>query len=233
MTTHLPAPATEAPPILSAAAALDVLQHDALVELFNIGVGQAANALGEIVGEEVTMSVPTICFLPRAQAALLLAGAGEARVCGVRQHYDGGFRTEAIVMFAEQTCLDLVRLMVGDAVPADELSAMEQEAMGEIGNIVLNSCLGTLADLLERELCGSLPVVRIATGGALLASNDGNPAATAPLVMLLQIELALEAHRIDGQIAFVLDMAALQQLRGLVDSFLARCAGAVAPTPER
>ncbi|MFL6710953.1 MAG: chemotaxis protein CheC, partial [Massilia sp.] len=151
MTPLLPTPAGET---------LDALQHDALVELFNIGVGRAANALGEIVGEEVTMSVPTIRFLPRAQARSLLASssAGEARVCGVRQHYDGGFRTEAIIMFAEDACLDLVRLMVGDAVPADELTAMEQEAMGEIGNIVLNSCLGTLADLLEQELCGSLPV---------------------------------------------------------------------------
>ncbi|MFL6709151.1 MAG: hypothetical protein ACJ8HI_13180, partial [Massilia sp.] len=216
-----------------ASGALDALQHDALVELFNIGVGRAANALGEIVGEEVTMSVPTIRFLPRAQARCLLAssGAGEARVCGVRQHYDGGFRTEAIIMFAEDACLDLVRLMVGDAVPADELTAMEQEAMGEIGNIVLNSCLGTLADLLEQELCGSLPVVQVATGGALLTAADGASHASAPLVMLLQIELALAAHRAHGQIAFVLDMAALTQLRGLVDSYLARCTDAATPTP--
>ncbi len=215
----------------AAVPALSVLQHDALVEIFNIGVGQAASALSEIVGDEVTMSVPTIRFLDRASAGALLAGgmrAGDnARVCGVRQLYDGGFRTEAIVMFAEDKSLDIVRLMVGDAVPFEELTEMEQEAMGEIGNIVLNSCVGTLANLFEQELRGSLPVVQIASGAAILGAStigighDAGGTADA-IVLMLQIDLALASHCIHGYIAFVLDMGALGELRALVDVYLAR-----------
>ncbi|MDB5959348.1 MAG: chemotaxis protein CheC [Massilia sp.] len=206
---------------VSTVPSLNALQHDALVELFNIGVGQAACALSEIVGDEVTMAVPTIRFLDRAAAAAVMGS--EMRVCGVRQHYEGGLRTEAIVMFAEDKSLDIVRLMVGDAVPFDELTAMEQEAMGEIGNIVLNSCVGTLANLFERELRGSLPVVQIASSAAILGAaaagdaEDGNP-----IVLMLHIDLALEAHRIHGFIAFVLDMQALGELCALVDAWLAR-----------
>jgi chemotaxis protein CheC len=205
---------------VSTVPSLNALQHDALVELFNIGVGQAACALSEIVGDEVTMAVPTIRFLERAAAAALMGS--ETRVCGVRQHYEGGLRTEAIVMFAEDKSLDIVRLMVGDAVPFDELTEMEQEAMGEIGNIVLNSCVGTLANLFERELRGSLPVVQIASSAAILGAasaadaKDGNP-----IVLMLHIDLALEAHRIHGFIAFVLDMQALGDLCTLVDAWLA------------
>lgn len=210
----------------AAVPALSVLQHDALVEIFNIGVGQAASALSEIVGDEVTMSVPTIRFLDRASAGALLAG-DNARVCGVRQLYDGGFRTEAIVMFAEDKSLDIVRLMVGDAVPFEELTEMEQEAMGEIGNIVLNSCVGTLANLFEQELRGSLPVVQIASGAAILGAStigighDAGGTADA-IVLMLQIDLALASHCIHGYIAFVLDMGALGELRALVDVYLAR-----------
>ncbi|UUZ47426.1 chemotaxis protein CheC [Massilia sp. B-10] len=47
---------------------LSELQHDALVEIFNIGVGHAARAMSDIVNEEVTMSVPHITFLNRADA---------------------------------------------------------------------------------------------------------------------------------------------------------------------
>lgn len=209
----------------AAAPVLSALQHDALAELFNIGVGQAASALSDIVGDEVTMSVPGIRLLDRAGAGALLANH-HARVCGVRQHYDGGFRTEAIVMFDEAKSLDIVRLMVGDAVPFEELTEMEQEAMGEIGNIVLNSCVGTLADLFEQELRGSLPVVQIASGAAILGASTigiGDGAAN-PIVLMLQIDLALAAHCIHGHIAFLLDMGALGDLRALVDVYLARLA---------
>jgi chemotaxis protein CheC len=212
---------------------LSALQHDALVELFNIGVGQAASALSDIVGDEVRMSVPTLCFLERAAAAALLAGEtaigeahaddqrGEVRVCGVRQHYDGAFRTEAIVMFAEDKSLDIVRLMVGDAVPFEELTAMEQEAMGEIGNIVLNSCVGTLANLFGSELRGSLPVVQLGSSASLLGAGAG-PGHGNPVVLMLGIDLALDTSRIHGYLAFVLDMAALGDLLDLVDGWLAR-----------
>ena len=220
---------------------LSALQHDALVELFNIGVGQAASALSDIVGDEVRMAVPTLCFLARAAAAALLAGEmriggahaddrrGDVRVCGVRQHYDGAFRTEAIVMFAEDKSLDIVRLMVGDAVPFEELTAMEQEAMGEIGNIALNSCVGTLANLFGSELRGSLPVVQLGSSASLLGTDAGSE--HNPVVLMLGIDLALDARRIHGYIAFVLDMAALDDLLVLVDRWLARGTAQHQPTP--
>jgi chemotaxis protein CheC len=59
---------------------LSELQHDALVEIFNIGVGQAARAMSEIVSEEVTMSVPSIRFLNRADAAAMLGNNDTHRV---------------------------------------------------------------------------------------------------------------------------------------------------------
>ncbi|WP_426190525.1 chemotaxis protein CheC [Massilia sp. DWR3-1-1] len=199
---------------------LSALQHDALVELFNIGVGQAANALSDIVGDEVTMSVPTLRFLDRAAAGALLAG-DDTRVCGVRQHYEGSFRTEAIVMFAEDKSLDIVRLMVGDAVPFEELTEMEQEAMGEIGNIVLNCCVGTLASLFDQELRGSLPVVQLASSAVILGASAAEPGRS-PVVLMLHIDLALATHRIHGYIAFVLDLGAFEELRAQVDGWLAR-----------
>src|SRR3954462_9409847 len=107
---------------------LSELQHDALVEIFNIGVGHAAAAMSDIVSEEVTMSVPSISFLNRHEAAALL-GRADNRICGISQHYDGAFKPEAILMFPEDKSLEIVRLMVGEVVPLTELTEMEQEAM--------------------------------------------------------------------------------------------------------
>ncbi len=201
---------------------LSELQHDALVEIFNIGVGQAARAMSEIVSEEVTMSVPSIRFLNRVDAAEMLGNNDTQRVCGVSQHYEGAFTTDAILMFPEDKSLDIVRLMVGESVPFTELTDMEQEAMSEIGNIILNSCVGTLANIFEQELRGSLPVYHLGSSEDILSASGG---LADTVVLMLHIDFILETHQIHGYVAFILDLGALEDLQTQVDRYLANIAG--------
>jgi len=234
--------------------ALTELEHDALLEIFNIGVGQAAAAMSGIVNEEVTMSVPSISFLSRGDAAQLLdeahrnnaaVGSGTAgnssgnssgnsggnsggdsangeRICGVSQHYEGAFSTEALLMFPEFKSLEIVRLMVGEAVPLAELTCMEQEAMSEIGNIILNACVGTLANIFEHELQGSLPVYHLGTSDEILDAT-GTRADT--VVMMLHIDFILQKHQIHGYVAFILDVTALTDLKDHIVRYLDRAMG--------
>ncbi|MDM5176842.1 chemotaxis protein CheC [Massilia sp. DJPM01] len=201
---------------------LSELQHDALVEIFNIGVGHAAKSMSEIVNEEVTMSVPSISFLNRAEAAEMLGNKDSARVCGVSQHYEGAFKTEAILMFPEDKSLDIVRLMVGESVPLKELTEMEQEALSEIGNIILNSCVGTLANIFAQELSGSLPEYHVGTSEEILSATGG---LGDTVVLMLHIDFILEKHQIHGYVAFILDLTALQDLQDQVDRYLAKIMG--------
>ena len=201
---------------------LSEIQHDALVEIFNIGVGHAAAAMSGIVNEEVTMSVPSIQFVNRLDAASMLVNNESRRICGISQHYQGAFTTEAILMFPEDKSLEIVRLMVGETVPLKELTDMEQEAMSEIGNIILNSCVGNLANIFEQELQGSLPVYHIGTSEDILtATGDQSDA----VVLMLHIDFILEKHQIHGYVAFILDVTALHDLQFQVDIYLSRIMG--------
>lgn len=200
---------------------LSELQHDALLEIFNIGVGHAASAMSDIVKEEVTMSVPSISFLNRAEAAAMLGQDG-ARICGISQHFEGAFKTEALLMFPEEKSLEIVRLMVGDAMPMAELTEMEQEAMSEIGNIILNSCIGTLANIFGQQLSGSLPMYHVGSSEEILTAS-GSPADA--IVLMLHIDFILEKHEIHGYVAFILDMSALHDLQEQVDRYLAKAMG--------
>jgi chemotaxis protein CheC len=193
------------------------LQHDALIELFNQGVGQAASAMSQIVREEVTMSVPQITFQTRAEVAQALGGPQSRRICAVTQVYEGAFNTEAILMFPEDKSLKIVQLMLGQVVTMEELSDMEQEAMSEIGNIILNSCMSTLANISNKELHGSLPVYRIGTSDQILGSVGTE---WEGLVLTLKIDFKIEKHHIDGYVAFLLDMAALNDLQAYLDHYL-------------
>ncbi|NEX61648.1 chemotaxis protein CheC [Noviherbaspirillum galbum] len=198
---------------------LTELQHDALVEIFNLGVGQAAAAMSRIVNEEVTMSVPMVMIQKRVEVAQTLGSAEGRRICAVAQQFQGAFNTEAFLMFPEEKSLEIVRLMVGQSLSMEELSEMEQEAMSEIGNIILNSCMATLANASGRELHGSLPIYRVGTGNDILGDAgkewDG-------VVLTLKIDFNIERHMIHGYVAFLLDVPALQDLRAYIDDYLSR-----------
>jgi chemotaxis protein CheC len=201
---------------------LTELQHDALVEMFNQGVGQAAAAMSRIVNEEVTMSVPMVLFQSRAEVAKTLGSSEGRRICAIAQQFNGAFNTEAFLMFPEEKSLEIVRLMVGQSLSLEELSEMEQEAMSEIGNIILNSCMATLANASGREFQGSLPMYHVGTSDNILGQDgkqwDG-------VVLTLKIEFNIERHHIYGYVAFLLDMPALQDLQHYIDGYLAKLTG--------
>lgn len=201
---------------------LSELQQDALVEMFNVGVGHAAAAMSRIVNEEVTMSVPTVSFESRANVARTLGSDEGRRICAITQEFKGAFDTEAFLMFPEEKSLEIVRLMVGQSLTLEELGEMEQEAMSEIGNIILNSCMATLANASGREWHGSLPTYHVGTGQGILGGSgkewDG-------VVLTLKIDFNIERHHIFGYVAFLLDMPALQDLQQYIDSYLAKLTG--------
>ena len=201
---------------------LTELQHDALVEIFNLGVGQAAAAMSRIVHEEVTMSVPMIAFQSRAEVAKTLGTSEGRRICAIAQQFEGAFNTEAFLMFPEDKSLEIVRLMVGQSLSMEELSEMEQEAMSEIGNIILNSCMATLANASGRELSGSLPSYHVGTGDDILGHSGKE---WEGIVLTLKIDFKIERHQIHGYVAFLLDLPAMQDLRSYVDAYLAKLTG--------
>ncbi|WP_374351862.1 chemotaxis protein CheX [Chitinimonas sp.] len=197
---------------------LSPLQHDALCEIFNISVGQSAAAMSGLVGEEVSLSVPTMRFC--ALSALnSRAGVDQwRRVDVVRQHFRGSFEGEALLMFPNDDGVELARMLVagvGDTKIAFE--ALSGDAMAEIGNIILNACLSALADLMGEEFEYELPMLSSGSVMEVLLQRTGD---LEHPVLFLQIQFLLESHRLEGFMAFVMDVVSLDALRMGVDRFL-------------
>lgn len=197
------------------------IERDALTEVFNIGVGQAASALSQMVNDRVMLSVPSISFTSSASAARELTNDAGLRICGVSQRFHGTFDADAILMFPENKSLEIVRLMIGDEMPIEELTAMEQEALSEIGNIILNALIGTLANVFGSEFTSALPVFHFGTSSEILQSESKD---ASDLVMLLHIDFKLEMHQINGYVAFLLDVSSVQGLKGSINAFLGNIA---------
>jgi chemotaxis protein CheC len=154
---------------------LSDLELDALTELVNIGVSRAATSLGTMVGEQVLLSVPSVMIVSRFRAAELIGQSQSELLVAVRQAFHGEVSGRALLIFPEKNSLELVRAVVGNHLSLEDILELEHEALAEIGNIILNACIATVANLLQRSLTMSLPEIVRGTGGGLfdLARVDG------------------------------------------------------------
>ena len=195
---------------------LSELQLDALGEIFNIGVGRAASSLSQIVNDEVLLNAPRVMLVHRDQAGTLLAGAELNQFSAVSQSFSGPFDAQAMLIFPESNALEIVRLMVGPHMSVEELSEFEQEAMCEIGNIILNACMSSLADIFQVSFEGTLPEHRfgdIERLPILEGSED-------QIIMLLQVDMTISQQHISGHILFLLSVGSMGNLVACLDSYL-------------
>ena len=203
--------------------ALDELELDALTELVNIGVSRAAASLRTMVGEQVFLSVPSLEVVGRAKAAVLICERETDNLVAVRQDFSGAFSGQALLIFPEANSLELVRAVTGGIVSEDQADGLEDEALTETANVVLNQCLATLANMLERPLEMSLPQIIRSEGSQLF--ELGPAAGKDAVVLFLYINFAIHNRNIRGYIAMLMDLPSLEALRSLIRDFIARVIG--------
>lgn len=205
---------------------LDELEADALTELVNLGIGQAAMNLAQMVREEVTLSVPKVTLVSREEAIQTLADRESKNLVAVHQVFEGDITGRALLIFPEAKSLELVRAVVGGDLSIEEIIELEQEALAETGNVILNGCLATIANQLQRSLHISLP--EVLHGESEEFFNLEPPPEHGDTVMFLYIRFAVHQRDIDGYIAMLLDMPSIATLKELLGEYIRRVAGSPA-----
>jgi chemotaxis protein CheC len=200
--------------------ALDDLEQDALTELVNIGVSRAAANLRKMVGSQVLLSVPSVEVIGRKDAAAVIRERETDQLVAVQQDFDGAFAGRALLIFPEAKSLELVRAVTGDGLSKPEVEEIEQEALSETGNIVLNGCLATMANMLRRPLEMSLPRVVRGDGRRLFGLSDD--VTDDGIVLFLYINFVVSGRDIRGYIAMLMDLPSLEALKLLIREFIDR-----------
>jgi len=199
---------------------LGELERDALTEIVNIGVSRAASSLRKMIGDHVTLSVPSIDVVSQRRAARLISEREVTELVAVRQGFSGPFSGRALLIFPETNSLELVRAVTGGELSAAEVLEIEHEALAETGNVILNSCLATMANMLKRSLSMTIPEVLRGSGATLFEIDDDMPADG--LVLFLYIDFAVRKRDIRGYIAMIMDLPSLETLKSLLDEFIER-----------
>lgn len=198
---------------------LSALEQDAVTEIMNVGVGRAAASLSLMVKEEIQLSVPAAELLYGTAARQRLAKSSD-RMVAVRETFNGLLSGSAALLFPQSKSLDLVRMVLDENLTAEEVTELEQEALVEIGNIILNGCLSSIADSLAGEIETSIPVLMHASLSTILPPTGD----IEPVLLVLTIDFTIRSRDIQGHIVFLMDMQAAGIFQQLIADYIASIA---------
>jgi chemotaxis protein CheC len=205
------------------AVALGELELDALTELVNLGVRRAAGSLRTMVGAEVLLSVPAVEIVTHNRAAQIIGDREPEKLVAVHQVFEGELSGRALLIFPEANSLELVRAVTGGALPLEDIIDLESEALAETGNIILNGCLATVANMLHRTLHISLP--EILHGSGVDIFDLSSTPATDGAVLFLYINFSVKHRNVQGYIAVLMDLPSLTILKTLIGRLIRRASG--------
>lgn len=132
-------------------------QIDTLREFINIGVGQAASILNQLVGKHIVLKVPEIKLVMLEDLQSFLLDSKENHFSSVNLAFKGFFEGTSKLIFSTENASKLVTLFTDDNLESEDLDSIRIGTLTEIGNIVLNSLVGTISNLLKMSLTYTLP----------------------------------------------------------------------------
>ena len=194
-------------------------QIDALTELINIGFARTATSLSELTGYRVMLEVPQVSIHPIRELAPKLATFVEGEVATVQQIFTGPVSGNALLLLNYDGAVMLTDLLTPPGNPhTHRLDASAAEVLTEVGNILLNACLGMFGNLLQIQISFSVPRLHLeALDGLLHSLVIGKDELR--YAMVVYTAFHLRDNEVNGYLVMVLGVASLDCLIQAIDKW--------------
>jgi chemotaxis protein CheC len=197
---------------------LTPVQQDALIELLNIGFGRAAASLSQLTGHRVVLEVPQVSVHPIAELKSALQPVVHDQVATVHQIFSGPVAGDALLILDHQAAGMLKELLTNEPALPLPLDASAREVLTEVGNILLNACLGTFGNILHVQVSFSVPHLNLDTLHAVLQSLLVNREGLR-YALVVHAGFRLRDAEVMGYLVIVLSVASLDRLIRAVESW--------------
>jgi len=147
------------------------LDHDALTELFNIGLHKAAASLSELTGQRIIVDLPRLWVCPIDETHQRLRELIDGELATVHQIFLGSMSGDAILVMEYENAARLAALLTHGEVSSDgRLDQSAREVLTEVGNVILSSCLSAFGNMLRVSVTFSVPRIHVESLEGMLRS---------------------------------------------------------------
>lgn len=138
---------------------------DTLTDTFQSGATRAAAALSELIGARIELRVPTVRQFGLPQLPERHALFEQFALATVAQDFHGLISGRGLLCFPAASGIELSRLLARLDIEPEAMDIELTGVLTEVGNIVLNDVLSTLAGLLQTRFRYDVP--QFSQGSAL------------------------------------------------------------------
>ena len=133
------------------------LQKDAIRELINIAVGRAAGMLNTLIDKHLTLFVPESKLVKPSEIDIENHYLREETLACVSMNFKNAISGNCKMIFPWSDAEKLVNLFTNDNLISDNFEEVRAAVLSEVGNIVLNSLMGTISNLVNSSFIYQVP----------------------------------------------------------------------------
>ena len=186
--------------------------RDPLRELLNIGAGRAAAELNSMLECAIQLRVPALEIINVQELNERPLPVDNESMTTVQLPFSGTFCGEAVLGFPASSATNLVELLLGG--DSEEHRTQREATLTEIGNILLNSVMGTIANVLSGEFEYEVPCFREGVGNPVLRTAPGEGAT----ILVTNTRFTAAGHSIEGDIHIVFAIGGFERLMTAIDT---------------
>lgn len=193
---------------------LDSYDIDILTEIGNIGAGNAATALSEMLQGRVDMSVPKVNIRKFTELMNELNGPENVIVAILLEMHG---ELDGFILFALESkyainLLNLLGVEVDENINVLDLSDYEKSSLNEITNILTGSYITAVCDLTGLMVDLSVPSLCIDMAGAILNVPISFYGQVGDSVLLVETEFASGENVVVGRFMLIPDLSSYETL---------------------
>jgi len=195
-------------------------QRDALQEIANLAMGQAATRLARLLDTFIELSVPRVRVVRAEDAAQTLRDMTgiEESVTAVRQGFRSDIKGEALVICRSSGVGHLCALVNDPYVHSAYDSVSQTELMFDVANVLTGACVSCILNQLDRTPIFSPPGLL----GEKISLDDVFQADVLAwkMALLLEVNFALEDQTFRAHLVMLMAEESIRRMNDALDALL-------------
>lgn len=194
-------------------------QHlDVLRELINIGVGKGASILNTMLNAHINLQIPIIKIISKNEIEEYIETYGRGELAAVNLSFKGKISGSTKLIFPTESAENLVAVFTGEAPGDVDLDSIRMGTLSEIGNIVINSLMGSISNLLHTHFTYTVPNYIEGNIEKLLSMKEDEAKTE---ILLAKTRFTIDKLEIVGNFLVFLEVGSFENLLSAIENFMA------------
>ncbi len=190
-------------------------QLDALREIVNIGIGKAASIFNGMLESHVELEVPSIFMFDPENPGKELKDVNHNNLSSVQLDFHGPFSGSSALVFPSQSVEELVTALTGEEPGSEGFAEAVSGTLYEVGNILINAVVGSIANLLSAQIDFSPPSYKEGKFTELIKLKDSKEDLAS---MLIRANFKVQDPQICGNVFLVFEIGSFGDLLAAIDN---------------